>query len=95
MKKKRKVSERKITKDRTEQSRIVVLHHLFRSHQLTSCSREGREMSPVAREPYLKTAFPLGHYTVTCVTLFPKRVSEDAIMTENKIIAAYEEIRLL
>lgn len=89
------MSERNITEDRTAQSRMVVLRHWFRSHQLTSCSREGSEMSAVAREPYLITPFPLGHHTVTCVTVFPKRDSEDGIMTENRIIATYEEIQLL
>jgi hypothetical protein len=77
MRKKSKVSERKITKDRTAQSRIAVLHYWFRSHQMTSCSREGSEMSPVSREPRLKTPFPLGHQTVTRVTLFPKRIFDD------------------
>lgn len=52
-------------------------------------------MSPVARKPHLKTPFPLGHHTLSCVRLFPKRVPDDGIMTENRIIAAYEEIRLL
>ena len=89
------MSERKLTKDKIAQSRIVVLHHWFKSHQLTSCSLEGSKMSPVPREPYLKTPFPLGHHTVTCVTLFQKRASDDRIMTEKRILAAYEEIRLL
>ena len=83
------MSERKIAEDRTAQSRIVVLHHWFRSHQLTSCSLDASE------EPYLKTPFPLGPHTVTCVTRFPKRASDDGIMTENRITAAHEEIRLL